>query len=530
MAPKLIKKDSETPASQGGGVKTTSASGTDSSFFVSDSPLAPRVEISAAPFDQEVMVQMIISSLEPRFAKLDSKIEAIALLTTPKMPSTFANQALGGGESAEFFDSPVELHSRMRTDHRPNRQSLGSYQSHSSQEVVNIVKSSFRLDKPKFEFPPDLKNDGAFDESVLKFINDCERHIEIWCALPENKNKDFEGSEVFALVTLPAQVQKRVAHNLDMIYEKSEISGWTLDQIQQAKKWSRASTAEVKQTILERRAKGIAKKEAVKTIQPPAIAWPNGAGFIHLDAFEEYKSKMTTQISRLSAGGVSLSFISIKDAIISAIPDRDFKGELYTQFGHVGSLPGPTASGVFEEFSVKSIFDFIRAHIVCIKQKGLTETVNKNSGFFVSTPQTQRKFGGYRSFSGGQPHSRVQAVDFHSEFPEPDREFWAGKESEQSADEGDEYSQVNTAVQAAKSKECRFQGIGPDGKVLCPYLGKPETARCGFLHPAKELELRGKGVSKSTPAQPKKVHNAMGGLGVQYADDAEPGDCEGSDF
>ena len=143
-----------------------------------------------------------------------------------------------------------------------------------------------------------------------------------------------------------------------MIYEKSEISGWTLDQIQQAKKWSRASTAEVKQTILERRAKGIAKKEAVKTIQPPAIAWPNGAGFIHLDAFEEYKSKMTTQISRLSAGGVSLSFISIKDAIISAIPDRDFKGELYTQFGHVGSLPGPTASGVFEEFSVKSIFDF----------------------------------------------------------------------------------------------------------------------------------------------------------------------------
>jgi hypothetical protein len=110
------------------------------------------------------------------------------------------------------------------------------------------------------------------------------------------------------------------------------------------------------------------------------------------------------------------------DAIISAIPDRDFKGELYTQFGHVGSLPGPTASGVSEEFSVKSIFDFIRAHIVCIKQKGLTDTVNKNSGFFVSTPQTQRKFGGQRSFSG-QSHPRAQAVDFHSEFPLSDRNF-----------------------------------------------------------------------------------------------------------
>ena len=59
---------------------------------------------------------------------------------------------------------------------------------------------------------------------------------------------------------------------------------------------------------------------------------------------------MTTQISRLSAGGVSLSFISIKDAIISAIPDRDFKGELYTQFGHVGSLPGPTATVLPKNF------------------------------------------------------------------------------------------------------------------------------------------------------------------------------------
>jgi hypothetical protein len=294
--------------------------------------------------------------------------------------------------------------------------------------VARVVKSSFRLDKPKFEFPPDLKNDGAFDESVLRFIDDCERHIEIWCSLPENEGKDFEGSEVFALVTLPATVQKRVAHNLDMIYEKSEISGWTLEQIQQAQYWNRASTAVVKQSILVRRAKGIAKKEAVKSIQPPAIAWPNGAGFIHLDAFEEYKSKLTTQISRLSAGGVSLSFITIKDAIISAVPDRDFKGELFAQFGHVGSLPGPTASGASEEFSMKSIFDFIRDHIVCIKQKGLTEKVNKSSGLFVSTPQTHKKFGGLRPFSG-QPHSRVQAVDFHSEFPESDQSFWESRQS-----------------------------------------------------------------------------------------------------
>jgi len=326
--------------------------------------------------------------MEDRFTKLDSKIEALSLSSFPSPGIKFDAEAC----AAESLIDPVPI---SRSDHRPSRQSLGSYQSHYSQdEVTRIVKSSFRLEKPKFDYPPDLKSDGAYDESVLKFIDDCERHIEIWCSLPENKGKDFEGSEVFALVTLPAAVQKRVTHNLEMIYEKSEISGWPLEQIQKAKYWNRASTAEVKQTLLERRAKGIAKKQAVRTIQPPTIAWPISAGFIHLDAFEEYKSKMTTQISRLSAGGVSLSFICIKDAIISAIPDRDFKGELYTQFGHAGSLPGPNASGASEEFSVKSIFDFIRAHIVCIKQKGLTDTVNKNSGFFVSTPQSQKKFGG----------------------------------------------------------------------------------------------------------------------------------------
>ena len=238
---------------------------------------------------------------------------------------------------------------------------------------------------------------------------------------------------------------------------------------------------------------------------------------------------MTTQISRLSAGGVSLSFICIKDAIISAIPDRDFKGELYTQFGHAGSLPGPNASGVSEEFSVKSIFDFIRAHIVCIKQKGLTDTVNKSSGFFVSTPTTQRKFGGNRSFSG-QSHPRVQAVDTHSEFPLSDQQFWRSHELEQSAEENDdEYSHVNTAVQSARSKECRFKGLGPDGKVLCPYLGNPDTAKCGFIHPAKELELKGKGVSRATPGQPKKVHTISQGLGVLYDGEREPFDSENLD-
>ena len=105
-----------------------------------------------------------------------------------------------------------------------NRMAVGrlfSVSPNNADVVARVVKSSFRLDKPKFEFPTDPKNDGAFDESVLKFIEECDRHIEIWLNLPENEDKQFEGSEVFALVSLPASVQKRVAHNLEKIYKLS---------------------------------------------------------------------------------------------------------------------------------------------------------------------------------------------------------------------------------------------------------------------------------------------------------------------
>jgi hypothetical protein len=458
-------------------------------------------------------------ALGAKVSSLDAKVEAKSFSEVEALRSPLLDVG------SEF---------KSRANQRSDRQSLGSFRSLDQQDVVKVVKSSFRLDKPKFESPSDAKNDGAFDESVLKFIEECDRHIEIWLHLPENKDKQFEGSEVFALVSLPASVQKRVAHNLDMIYEKSEIVGWSLQQIQQAVYWNRATTETVKRAILIRKAQGVARKDSVKSIQPPAIAWPNGVGFIHLDAFEEYKSKLTTQVSRLADGGVSLSFIAIKDAIISAIPDRDFKVELYAQFGHSGSLPGPNASGASQDFSMKDIFDFIRAHIVVIKKKGLADTVNKNSGVSFHTPPTVRKFGSQGPPSRF-PARAVHAIESSSAFPDSDRAYWesgyhhgrAAAEDDESgyshgraAKEDDEYTFINQTVQEAKSKECRHIGIGPDGKLLCPYLGNPESAKCGFRHPTKDMELKGKGVSKSVPAKPLKVH-VTEGLGISYADESE---------
>jgi len=495
-----MPKGEEASGGSASAPKQTSSSSESSASHLSPSHQSGNVSSSDAVLS-EILKEL--RELKMGYQQLDSKIEAVSLEMQSPLP-------------------------KFTSDHRPHRQSLGSLRSDDSQDVVvRNVKSSFRLDKPKFEYPTGSEMDGAFDESVLKFLEECDHHIEMWCSLPENKHKEFEGSEVFAIVSLPLPVQKRVSHNLEMIFEKSEIQGWSLEEIKQAKKWSETTTAEVKKMILTRRAMGVARKEALKSIQPPSLAWAHGAGFIHLDAFEEYKSKMTTQVSRLNAGGVSLSLISIKDAIISAIPDREFRTELYAQFGNSGSLPGPNASGHLVEFSMKTIFDFIRAHIECIRRKGLADSVNKNSVSFSfrssSTPPTSRKFG-----SQGPP-SRFPARAVHAiengsefEFAESDREYWASPYHKgRMATEDDDYTLVNQAVQDAKSKDCRHTGIGPDGKLLCPFLGNPESAKCGFRHPSKDLELKGKGVSKSVPARPLRVHSTEG-LGIPYADDSDP--------
>lgn len=504
-------------------MKSTGSSASSSS---EDEKLGPSESLASVSKKFEEMLQRAMLPLVQKIVELESKFEAKSLLSVPAFQSSLDDQSRGGGGNADSFESPPEFNSR-RFEQRPNRQSLGSFRSEDSQDVV-VRKSSFRLDKPKFEYPLDTKNDGAFDDAVIKFLDECDHHIELWCNLPENKHKVFEGSEVFSIVSLPPGVQKRVSHNLEMIYEKSEISGWTVEQVQRAKTWSKATSAEVKKLILTRRAKGVARSEAVKTIQPPAISWAKDAGFIHLDAFEEYKSKMTTQVSRLHEGGVSLSFIAIKDAIISAIPDREYRIELYTQFGHSGSLPGPNASGEYEEFSMKSIFDVIRAHIEVIKQKGLARTINRNSvSFSFPTPPTSRKF-----VSQGPPNRfpprAVQSIDHQPMFAErmseeSDRGFWNRDDAvtEISAEDSDEFHQVNAMVEKAKSKECHYKGVGPDGKLLCPYLGNPDIAKCGFSHPTRELELKGRGVSKSTPVKPKTVHNIAGGLGIEYAHESD---------
>jgi hypothetical protein len=443
--------------------------------------------------------------IEDRFTKLESRIES---KFEAKSLSDYSNL-----KSPEFAFDP-----------RAQRQSLGSFQSSAtfSPHQLTVNKNPFRLEKPKFEIPKDALIDGALDEAVLKFFDDCARHVEAWKAMAENRDKPFEGEHNFALISLPPDIQRQVAHSMDLIYSVAEVVMWTPDEVQRASYWTSARTADVRKIIVTRRAQGISFAAAIKTIYPPVLAFPKGVGLIHLEAFDLYKDKLITQVARLAEGGIVLPLVEVKDAIISAIPDAKFKGELYSFFGHAKSLPGPTSSGDVRTFSIKQMFEYIRQHIITIKKKDLADIVNKDAVTRGMASQPSQNFRGGRAFAG-PPRSRVQAIDFQpASFVESDESFWSAKENEhQLSDGGDEFHQVNAMVQKAKSKECHHKGIGPDGKLLCPYLGNPDTANCGFIHPAKELELKGRGVSKSTPVKPNTVHNISSGLGIDYAHESD---------
>jgi hypothetical protein len=128
---------------------------------------------------------------EDRFSRLDAKLDS----------------AMSKFEAQSFAEFEGLRSPPAGNDALQGRLSLGSNRTGSSSQNSQVGKSSFRLEKPKFEYPKDPKVDGALDESILKFIDECESHIVIWKTLPENKDKVFEGSENFALVSLPTSVR-----------------------------------------------------------------------------------------------------------------------------------------------------------------------------------------------------------------------------------------------------------------------------------------------------------------------------------
>ena len=144
--------------------------------------------------------------------------------------------------------------------------------------------------------------------------------------------------------------------------------------------------------------------------------------------------------------------INLKDILIAALPDKFYQRELFKKYGPMGSLIIPT------------IFDEVELRITSVAKQGLRAVVNRSTrereAHFLKTPT----------------HGKAAAVH--------------NLEIEDIVEE-----HVNAAM--AGDKKCKRAGIGKDNLLYCRWLG--EKGACCFEHPASEMALKGKGVSKNSP-------------------------------
>jgi hypothetical protein len=82
------------------------------------------------------------------------------------------------------------------------------------------------------------------------------------------------------------------------------------------------------------------------------------------------------------------------------------------------------------------------------------------------------------------------------------------------SDELDDQMQLQAYLAVSNKEQCKRLGVGPDGKLICRYLGGPK-ASCIFSHPESDLKLKGRGVtstirsSNPSPAGQAGHHGGM---------------------
>jgi hypothetical protein len=232
-------------------------------------------------------------------------------------------------------------------------------------------------------------------------------------------------------------------------------------------------------------------------------------GPIDLTAFATYQHEFKKEVLRLQSGGRAMDKIQLKDIIILAYPDRNYQGELIAQFGAPGVLVGD-----LQDFAINDVFDSIERHITSITKEGLRAVVNKfirSQEAHSFSPRTPGH-GNAKTIVQRSAHSTELSDLFENsgglftedegwapEYAHSSEESFGPIATTQSSDtcSNDEWQMhINSIV--ANGQTCSRVGKGPDGLLLCKFLGGPKES-CIFTHPDEDYKLKGKGFSAAKP-------------------------------
>ena len=343
----------------------------------------------------------------------------------------------------------------------------------SSDHSVGILQDpNIKMVPPKVECKDSLK---IQPKEFLSYFENVSAFIENWENQPVNlkKNLRFENAERFALRNLLVPQQKQLSKLIKSIYDLSELKFVAPENRGSVIFWQSVTTDMAKAKLCSKLSDASSLQNCTRELS--RIKFVSTYGLIDPSAFDDYISKIQDCLATQELLGFEVPESVIKDAIIAALPDVMFQKDLYLLFGPVGIM--------FGHQTLEFLIATIELRISSVMRQNLHAVVNR------AVSDRDSKGSKFKSINAVAVES--DSDDEHSS--EDEKAFDVHCEL---SDEKDDQMQLQAYLAVSNKEQCKRTGVGPDGKLICTFLGGPK-ASCIFSHPESDLKLKGRGVTST---------------------------------
>jgi hypothetical protein len=418
------------------------------------------------------------------FASFNSRIENLESKVMRGEPKQFKQSPSSASAETHVMVDDEEEHSHERAPKPPgfSRETFGDSplmarsMHQSSDHSFGILKDpNIKMIPPKVECKDPSK---IQPKEFLEYFENVSAFIVSWENQPGNIKKKlrFEDAEKFALRNLLVPQQKQLSKLIKTVYDISDLKFVAPENRGSVIFWQSVTTDMAKAKLCAKLSVASSLQNCTRELS--RIKFSSPFGLIDPSAFDDYKSKIQDCLTSQALLGFEVPESVIKDSIIAALPDVMFQKDLYLLFGPVGVMYGHQTL----EFLIATI----ELRISSVMQQNLHAVVNR------AVSDRDSKGSKFKSIN-------AVAVETDSENEHSiEGEKISGEDSEhcELSDELDDQMQLQAYLAVSNKEQCKRLGVGPDGKLICRYLGGPK-ATCIFSHPESDLKLKGRGFTST---------------------------------
>lgn len=447
-----------------------------------------------------------LSALTTRMDQLESRITARVSFKSSGGDSVSSAVADDAARPAEDqFENGAEF-SFDRDRRRSQRFSMGSTGgSRDSDGGTKIERPKFVIKLTKTE--DGVKHEILQDSDISDYLDAYDHFFAMWRTLPANEGLEYTNEARVPIINIPPTYAKQICRRIKCMYDATDLTFCNLGKVQtKGRSWKTLTSSDLREALGQLVELEVSHKGALDVLK--RIKFKSSFGPIDMTAFAAYQHEFKKEVLRLQSGGRALDKIQLKDIIISGYPHSQFQSELVAQYGAPGILVGEV-----QDFAINDVFDTIERHITSITKEGVRSVVNK----FIRSQEAHSFYSPRTPSHGGARAAGTKSIhntELSELFDDAEHDVSAfshsrGLQSEDSQDlmtvsrstdehvsSDDWQMHVNTVI--ANGQNCSRCGKGPDGLLLCKFLGGPKES-CIFKHPEEDYKLKGKGYSTAKP-------------------------------